>query len=271
MIQRPLVLSGYAKFIDPELASVGPQQCTKILADPIDNFVGLDLTKPEEHPLHVSEGLDDIVRFLPSCNNTLSDTSGGGGGSGTGTVVVTWRGIMTKIMTEEPVALLACRYKGVVYLRKNPESELNTNTVPTHPAEIWGRNFEQKIVVSTEEGSKLKEHEFNGIFKTRISGIKIIYGAEIDCSDADGQFVELKTCSIHVKPTHKNSNNNFWHSKAPKYWAQCYLVGIERLLVGFRNNYGILKELQWFQTSDLQKQIPFQVSFNIFYLQVENA
>jgi len=43
-------------------------------------------------------------------------------------------------------------------------------------------------------------------------------------------------------------NNNFEKFKLLRYWIQSYLVGVPTIIVGFRDNDGILKSIQRYDT-----------------------
>ena len=39
-----------------------------------------------------------------------------------------------------------------------------------------------------------------------------------------------------------------------KWWAQSFLIGVPKLVCGFRNDDGIIKSLQSFRISDIPKE-----------------
>ena len=49
------------------------------------------------------------------------------------------------------------------------------------------------------------------------------------------------------------------HSSAPRYklmkfWAQSFLVGVPRIVCGFRDDEGLVKSLQTFKTTDIPNE-----------------
>lgn len=53
----------------------------------------------------------------------------------------------------------------------------------------------------------------------------------------EGEYVELKTQS-------KKLTYYFWREKAMKWWTQSFLMGIQNIIVGFRNEDGALDFIQ---------------------------
>uniref|UniRef100_A0A1I7WS65 Decapping nuclease n=1 Tax=Heterorhabditis bacteriophora TaxID=37862 RepID=A0A1I7WS65_HETBA len=64
----------------------------------------------------------------------------------------------------------------------------------------------------------------------------------------DGELVEIKT-QQHAMVGH------FWRKKSLSWWLQSFLIGIKTIVVGFRDNHGIVKK--WVgsvRTEDLPKR-----------------
>ena len=40
--------------------------------------------------------------------------------------------------------------------------------------------------------------------------------------------------------------------KYAKWWSQCYLTGIERILLGFRDDYGIVRQMKILSIKDIE-------------------
>ena len=75
-----------------------------------------------------------------------------------------------------------------------------------------------------------------------------MYGAEVDCVDhtlgeefkPPSNFIEIKT---QQELKDKNKKTNFRKYKLSKWWAQCYLAGIPRVMAAFRDDRGFVQEL----------------------------
>lgn len=104
-----------------------------------------------------------------------------------------------------------------------------------------------------------ESEEFCCMLETKLNDIKLMYGAEMDglihnekISSPDDlnkfKFVELKT-NRHV--ANRYQLNNLIKFKYRKWWCQCFMAGIQDLLVGFRNDNGIVSELQHLRVSEL--------------------
>lgn len=46
---------------------------------------------------------------------------------------------------------------------------------------------------------------------------------------------------MELKTQRKELTNNFWKHKAMKWWVQSFLIGIQNIVVGFRDNNGTLQ------------------------------
>ena len=54
-----------------------------------------------------------------------------------------------------------------------------------------------------------------------------------------------------------------------KWWAQSFLIGVPKLVCGFRNDDGIIKSLQSFKISDIPKETQVGLQYvhnNLCYL-----
>ncbi|MCP9260901.1 hypothetical protein DINM_004304 [Dirofilaria immitis] len=64
----------------------------------------------------------------------------------------------------------------------------------------------------------------------------------------DDEYVELKTQC-------KELTNGFWRHKAMKWWVQSFLIGIQNIVVGFRDNNGIVTHIERLKVSQLAKKL----------------
>lgn len=105
----------------------------------------------------------------------------------------------------------------------------------------WGRAFE---AACTGEHVADSNQEYGMVLSSTLGGIKLCIGAEIDCYDDDGgkeegkelprlsSLVELKTFRL---PSHAKQWQTVYRWKHPKWWVQSYLAGVERLVLGSRD------------------------------------
>lgn len=94
------------------------------------------------------------------------------------------------------------------------------------------------------------------LVKTTIGSTPLLLGAEVDCvydfkpndgSNPLSHYVELKTTSPINEP---NKIFNF-ENKLLKTWAQCFLVGIPRIIYGFRDSQLKIRSIEEFKTEDI--------------------
>ncbi|VVC95411.1 unnamed protein product [Leptidea sinapis] len=131
----------------------------------------------------------------------------------------------------------------------------------------WGYKFEQYVVSDSPQTDPTPEmpvnetEEFSLVLKTNINRHNIVFGAEMDGIRCDKEcvqekpdlvlgpealiqylsskeFIEIKT-SRHIETS--NQDRNFRRFKAKKWWCQSFLVGIDTILCGFRNDDGIVE------------------------------
>jgi hypothetical protein len=159
--------------------------------------------------------------------------------------LITWRGILTRILLahtengKEPIWLVAYRKGSCVYLHEE-RKEIRK----FHPSMHWGKQFEKIISHSTIVG------EYCEVFSAKLNGINLVYGAEMDALwEERGEIVELKTCLDYPEA---------FHRKRAQYWAQCYLVGIEKLIVGFRSRKGRICRIQVIESHPLRSHFDYK-------------
>lgn len=64
------------------------------------------------------------------------------------------------------------------------------------------------------------------------------------------EFVELK---VKILQTEKQKRN-FLRFALKEWWCQCFLANIKKIIVGLRNENGIVRELSTFYVSDIPNQ-----------------
>jgi len=75
-----------------------------------------------------------------------------------------------------------------------------------------------------------------------------MYGAEVDCIDEDGTFLEVKTQFKAI-----GHGRNF-QTKAMKWWLQSALGGIRTIIAGIRDDNGIVERIQKVEVSELKRR-----------------
>lgn len=171
---------------------------------------------------------------------------------------VCFRGLLTKIMItpfeRENWTIRATCLKGTIYLYAwEEEREFPNKDKFVH----WGYKFENCMFSRTPNGTTAVDEpananeEFCVMFSSRINDTLILYGAEVDGVKSDAivdepnallsgvKLVEVKTNRI---VTNQKSETAFLR-KTLKWFCQSFLVGIEDVYVGFRDDHGIVEEV----------------------------
>lgn len=65
------------------------------------------------------------------------------------------------------------------------------------------------------------------------------------------KFVELK---VKLREQSHWQKQNYFRFKLRNWWCQCFLVNIEKIIVGTRNADGIVNELSTVNLKDITKQ-----------------
>lgn len=130
----------------------------------------------------------------------------------------------------------------------------------------WGHRFEHMIMNSTSNTNSnlnfnfLQDQfnepvntwrEFGVVLKSKLGGHRLIFGAEVDGLDETGNsYIELKTSKILKDPIQVNQ---FYQQKLISFWAQSFLAGIPKILVGFRNDRGIVKSVEYIVVNEIPR------------------
>ncbi|XP_046390812.1 decapping and exoribonuclease protein-like [Ischnura elegans] len=200
---------------------------------------------------------------------------------------VTYRGVLTRIMCSpyekfEGWIICASKFKGTIYLCKydTPEKVAEEQSKPERQKEMgdWGYIFEQHLL-SEHPGCPPNIHEpnnqneeFSCVFRAKIGTYSLVFAAEMDGLEIrnpvnfepigndserlkkmlyskEADFVELKTSA---NPT---DNQREWQKikrfKSLKWWAQSYLVGVDKIICGYRDNQGIVSRLDRYSVREL--------------------
>ncbi|VDK44365.1 unnamed protein product [Anisakis simplex] len=167
---------------------------------------------------------------------------------------VCYRGLLTRIAStpydqREGWKLCAVRIGSTIFLcefqTEKKKQEIAERTDRQKLMCYWGFKFEQFATTdrpnsepnTSEAVSNLKE--FDVVLRAKLGenedGVRLMFAAETDCFDAEGNYLELKT----VTSQNHQLAGNFWMMKAMKWWLQSYLAGIQRIIVGFRTWQGL--------------------------------
>ena len=146
---------------------------------------------------------------------------------------------------------------------------------PTSPRESWaylayysGYKFERMALLDRPVAETPREvlesrgkqvvrngPQYRTVMRTGVGEHKLVLGAEIDgiidfrepTGDNLKHYVELKVAK--KVQTLKDATN--FEQKLFSVWLQCFLVGINRVIIGFRDEKFVLKSVEEFSTSEI--------------------
>ncbi|GAB6029280.1 Dom-3 Z [Chamberlinius hualienensis] len=186
---------------------------------------------------------------------------------------VCYRGLLTILACSpyehrEGWIICATKFRGTIYLCafNTPEVAKNKRQMTNKDklACYWGRKFEHYVTSDSPNGQTREKEivneneEFCIACETKLKENRILYGAEIDCIDPTqkiipnqtSHYIELKT---NREIAFERQDRNFRRYKLLKWWAQSFLVGIPKLVVGFRDDDGIVSEVANFEVKALPR------------------
>ena len=117
--------------------------------------------------------------------------------------------------------------------------------------------------------------QYCSVVRTRLGPVSLLLGGEVDCcydykpcqqviNEPDDDYRPMKApnsiqaaesivshyCELKTSKVIESDRDriNFEKFKMLKFWAQSFLLGVPRIIVGFRDNMGILKREEEFET-----------------------
>ncbi|KID99328.1 Protein RAI1, partial [Metarhizium majus ARSEF 297] len=204
--------------------------------------------------------------------------------------VVTWRGMMTKIMAalfeqQDGFEMNATLYQDCIFIEENNEYKLQSRAKENHrgprrgpPLEVmqyWGYKFEtlstlpkiwaetsREYIENRENQIVNNKEQYCSVVRTGIGKTVLCLGGEVDASikpvwDSKPQpsqpinWVELKT-TAEIRSDHDMDN---FHRKLMKFWIQSFLLGVPKIIVGFRTRDGILVDVKEIETHNIPQTV----------------
>lgn len=190
--------------------------------------------------------------------------------------IITFRGIMRRLVsaafdTEKfnHVDLRIAVFDGQIFIKEIPETNEQQETGKQKLLAYSGYKFETLATISdplpfvTRETLEKRPkkivgngNEFVSVVKTGVGNCKLLLGAEVDCvfdfketakSNNLQHYAELKCAQQIITPQQAHS----FDKKLFRTWLQCFLVGIPRIIYGFRDDKMILKSVEEFTTEEI--------------------
>ncbi|KAF8271140.1 RAI1 like PD-XK nuclease-domain-containing protein [Lactarius quietus] len=177
--------------------------------------------------------------------------------------VITWRGIMTKILTapyedRDGWELNIMHKNGTLYLEEFiSDSRLKEKRYDTQQRVLtyYGYAFESWCTASRPDAPP----GWGGDVDTSIQWCRVVktkLGARVDCvksrdSGNGDLMVELKT-SMNIRGYRDEER---FEKKLLKFYFQSFLLGVPEIIVGFRTPNGQLTTVQPFKTLDIPRMV----------------
>jgi len=197
---------------------------------------------------------------------------------------ITWRGMMTKIMTApfdnfNKFEMNATYFQGTIFIEENhnakvADQEQQRRQRPRPGAasqdmmSYWGYKFETLCLIPDQWGAvsrdyiENREHEtvsnhaqYCSVVRTGFGKASLVIGGEVDavwdCKPEDKEqpinWVELKT----AEDIQSDGDLLKFERKLLKFWAQSFLLGVPKIIVGFRTRDGVLRRLEELETQKI--------------------
>ncbi|KAF5359530.1 hypothetical protein D9756_003498 [Leucocoprinus leucothites] len=223
--------------------------------------------------------LDSLLRALEK----VREGEGEGKERVRGLGVVSWRGVLTKILTapygEERDAweLNVMKVDETLYFEEfvsDAKAKEKQNMNPRQSMQTYyGYAFESYCTADTPrrsnpdatQGTRVpfgwsgdvnNNVQWCSVVRTKLGNTRILIGGEVDCvrEKYTGQpdtFVELKT-SLTIRGAHDEAR---FEKKLLKFYFQSFLLGVPEIVVGFRTPGGVVSTVQTFRTVEIPRLV----------------
>lgn len=190
--------------------------------------------------------------------------------------IITFRGIMTQLLIlpyeqRNHIDLNLIYFDGHIFIQQDKKAKKMHERAPSVEQQrlmYSGYKFESVATVpkplnevsraTIEKRSKKivnNVEQYCSVVRTGIGKTRIVLGGEVDCvwdykpvdSNPLPHYVELKTSSQISEP----GQSVTFEKKLFKTWAQCFLLGITRVIYGFRDQNLTLRAVEEYKTEEI--------------------
>jgi len=174
-------------------------------------------------------------------------------------------------------------FQGTIYIEENHKKKLDSregeNSQHRRPGaasqdmmSYWGYKFETlsllpqpwynttREYIETREDQVVNNHaQYCSVVRTGFGKVKMIIGGEVDAvwdikpedKSRPINWVELKTSA----EIFNERDQIKFERKLLKFWAQSFLLGVPKIIVGFRSQDGILQRLEELNTQTIPEKV----------------
>ncbi|XP_064651593.1 decapping and exoribonuclease protein-like [Lineus longissimus] len=243
----------------------------------LDLRLGYDTFIKQDDAGKISSPIDDLLRWIrdhpnkflpPTITDAASPDARNRGKIFTD--FICWRGLLTKLLCtpfeeREGWIVSVVKFHDTYYMceyeTQERIDERNNTSQRQEEMSYWGYKFEQYVVASKPHGQPENASTpvnsnpgYNVVVRSRLESHSLVFAGEVDCCDPDNPktMVELKTSRLL---THPRQESSFMRFKLKKWWAQSFLVGIPKIICGFRDDDGIVRELKTYRTMEIPNMV----------------
>lgn len=266
VLQKPTVLGGYSVDSDRDFGhdrSMLHFLDTQYISEKGRRKVSLDLNKGwdkfNRYTGNQEESFQNFLKWIINNQECVSESS-----DRLTADFISARGNFTKMMRTpynfvSPWTMYATEFRGSVYIINWPtEEDASARENPVmDDVTKWGHVFEHYMRGGDPEKGVDANEEYRVVLKNQIGKISLLYAPEVDCvnpelfeedfKDMDA-FVLVKCCRELTESKREKNHKRF---KLNQLWVENRLAGIPRVIVGYRNDDGIVHTLEHLETEDL--------------------
>ncbi|KAK4167980.1 RAI1 like PD-XK nuclease-domain-containing protein [Cladorrhinum sp. PSN259] len=250
---------------------------------------GMDLSRGfetfDKHDDSVDEHLDSLLKTIAHFEQQTQEPIDAN--------IVTWRGMMTKIMAapfdDEGFEMNATLYRGCVFIEENHAFKLKRNAEqssrpqqhqqqrkgpPPEVMSFWGYKFETLCTLPRPWGEVSRDYiesrdslvvsnkdQYCSVVRTGVDDSILCLGGEVDClwgtrpSPPDEKGAPINWVELKTTAEFRGKQDELWfkNKKMMKFWIQSYLLGVPKIVFGFRDRNGILKRIEEMETMQLPR------------------
>ncbi|KAI3400823.1 hypothetical protein diail_1512 [Diaporthe ilicicola] len=222
--------------------------------------LGADLSKGYEtfvkHDDSVAEHLDSLLKTIMHHEQETKKKIDAN--------IVTWRGCLTKIMSspfDDRDGFIEENHAYRLRSQAEQASQPWRGPIPQEVMQFWGYKFETLATLPAPWGETSREYiegredevvnnkaQYCSVVRTGLGKTVLCLGGEVDAvwdskppkAGDPVNWVELKTSA---EMRNDRDRDNF-ERKLLKFWVQSFLLGVPRIIVGFRSRDGVLQRVE---------------------------
>ncbi|XP_018014632.1 decapping nuclease DXO homolog [Hyalella azteca] len=243
----------------------------KKLKTPMDLNMAMDKVQRKNMKNHFNDRLKKLQQWIlehPECMNAKPN-------------FVTSRRVMRRLLTsiypqEEHLVLHATKIGETIFLIRVPSKkemqEQENASEEQQKNSSYGFKFEQFMTYGADPSTGNDENKsYYVIVQAELANHTLLYEAEADGVIKEfykvdrlpnlSKLIELKTGMLKFDAMEQSLNPY----KMRDTWAQCWPVGIQRVVCGFRDGSGVVRRIRSFRVKDLpdlQKKFKNKIDFS---------